>query len=110
MAGDSLLPVQYFSHFRKQGRRREGLLEKVNALALNAFVNDDISRVAAHENCFDPWVGTGDFVEGFLAVFPRHHHVKDDEVYLLVLMMDSYRIVSINGFYSGVALTFEDFW
>src|SRR5208282_5448032 len=73
------LPVQHFSHLRKQRRHRQGLSEKVDVLAVDAFVDHDIPRVAAHEERFDRGVDSDKLVEDLFAVSPRHHDVEDDE-------------------------------
>jgi len=86
--GISLLPVEHFSHLRKKRRHQERLLEKVDAPAVNAFVDKDIPGIPAHEDRLDRRAGANDPIKGFFAVLPRHYHVEDDEVYVLLPRRD----------------------
>ena len=63
-------PVEHLSHFSEELRHRKGLLEEIDSLPVNTLVEDNVARVAAHENRSDPRVDAGDLVEDFFAVLP----------------------------------------
>src|ERR1019366_8657030 len=71
---------QKLPHLAGQGHEREGLLDETGFATQQAAVDDGPVRVTGHEKHLHRPTARGQAGSQFAAAFPRHHHIRDQQM------------------------------